>query len=156
MSEVAPRGKNSAKRGSIRLYHCPLEERVVGMRIVRLRPDPLLPARQVAAETLAGLLLEEPDEREEVDEPLAGRAHQPRQIPDDAGVGIAPLGAELLERFPGPRSARHAGVQEQLDVRVRVPLRRLGGGGGGQRQEEAPNGEETSGRIKLQMTPRGR
>ena len=30
---------------------------------------------------------------------------------------------------------------------------RLGGGRGGQRQDEASGGEETSGRIKLQVTP---
>ena len=134
----------------------PLEEGVVGMRIVGLRPDPPLPTCQIAAEPLAGLLLEETDEREEVNEPLARRAQQPRQVPDDAGVGVAPLRAELLERVTGPRPARNPRVQEQLDVGVFGLRRRLGGHGDGQRHDKAPNGEGTSGRMKLQVTPRGR
>ena len=134
----------------------PLEEPVVGMRVVRLRPDPLLPACQIGAEALPGLLLEEADEREEVDEPLARRTQQPRQVPDYAGVGVTPLPAELLERVPGSRTARHARVQEQLDVRVFFLRRRLGGDRDGQRHDKAPNGEGTSGRMKLQVTPRGR
>ena len=114
----------------------PFEERVVRMGIVGLRPDPLLPGGEIPAERLTGLLLEESDEREELDDALAWRAQQPGEVPDHAGVRIAPLRTNLLECIPALRS-RRPGFQEQPDVWMIVLRRGLGVGGCRRREHEA-------------------
>ena len=96
----------------------PLEEAVVGMRIVRLVPDPLLRPADVAAEALPGPLLEKPHQPP----PDAGaRMLRPRPLQPPAAVRIRGVGADAGR--PGRRLPRrpHQAQQVADDPRVAVP-----------------------------------
>ena len=129
-----------------------LEEPVVGMRLVGPPPHPPLPCLQVGAEALAGLLLEEADEGEEAGEPpQVGRALQPRHVPDDARVAVAPPVAELLQGVLGLLGLARARLQEEPDVGV-LALGRLRGGGGRQGKQEPSHGGRRQQRFRHGVT----
>ena len=106
----------------------PFEERIVRMRIVRLVPDPIVPAHEVGPKLLARPGLEEFDEPEELEHLWARWAHETRQIPDEPCIPDPPLRTNLAKRVLCQPAIRRCGPEEQLDVGVVVLPGRLHSG----------------------------